>query len=455
MPTARLLPLALASLLLATAAPAQEEPAAPAEPSGQISTEADARGDAAIERRIEGILTELGGYGGVGVTVREGIVTFRGEALDPAAVAELDALAARVDGVVATRNEVVESTDVRQRLDPVAERFGARARQVVAYLPLLLVALLVGAAVAGLGIALARWERPWRRLAPNPFIAEIYRVILRLAFVVAGVVLALDILGATALLTGLFGAAGIVGLAVGFAVRDVVENFIASILLSLRQPFRPNDIVDIDGTLGTVVSLSSRATILLDPDGNHVRLSNSAVFKAKIVNFTRNETRRFGFTLGIDPNDDLAAAKRIGEATLAGLPFVLSEPVPQAWIEASGESTVTMAFHAWIDQRASNFPVARGEAVRAVMSALTKAGIGLPEPSYRLRILGGGVPTGEASGKADRGTSAVITEAEEAPPDTAAVAAEDGGDACIARMAAAERRQGRGADLLRPDAPWE
>ena len=67
---------------------------------------------------------------------------------------------------------------------------------------------------------------------------------------IAGVVVALDILGATALLSTILGAAGIVGLAIGFAVRDTVENFIASILLSIRQPFRPNDAIEIEGDRG-------------------------------------------------------------------------------------------------------------------------------------------------------------------------------------------------------------
>ena len=65
------------------------------------------------------------------VDVREGIVTFRGEVLDAVAIPRLDEMAARVDGVVAIENEVIESTDVVRRLDPVAERFAARGRQFV------------------------------------------------------------------------------------------------------------------------------------------------------------------------------------------------------------------------------------------------------------------------------------------------------------------------------------
>jgi small conductance mechanosensitive channel len=114
-------------------------------------------------------------------------------------------------------------------------------------------------------------------------------------FIVLGVVLALDLFNLTALLGTILGAAGIVGLAIGFAVRDTVENFIASIMLSIRQPFRPKDLVEIEGELGHVIRLTSRATILLSLDGNHIRLPNATVFKAKIINYSRNDERRFTF----------------------------------------------------------------------------------------------------------------------------------------------------------------
>lgn len=427
----------------------------PTQPSGAISTAQDRDGDVAIDARIEGIIAELDGYSDVTVDVREGIVTFGGEVLDAEAIPRLDDLAARVDGVVAIENEVVESTDVARRLDPVAERFKDRVAQFVNYLPLLTIAVIVGSLVIFAGVLLARWDRPWRRLAPNAFIGDIYRLILRLVFVLGGILIALDILNATAVLTGLLGAAGIVGLAVGFAVRDTVENFIASVMLSLRQPFRPNDVVDIEGSIGSVVRLTSRATILLDPDGNHVRLPNSFVFKAKIINYTRNKTRRFGFALGIDPNDDLAEAKRIGLKTLAGLDFVLPDPPPQVWIEDAGDSTVSVEFFGWIDQLDTNFAVARGEALRLVMGALTRAGIGMPEPSYRLNIAGGGLPVVDLPDTADRPREIVATEgdaaAQMAPPEAEAVAV----DRTIERMVAHERRVEGEDDLLNEAAPRE
>ena len=448
----------LAALLILCAVPAfaqEEGTATPTQPSGEIETTQAAGDDAAIRARIRSIIAELDGFETVDVFVREGIVTFTGEVLDASQVPRLDEIAARVDGVVAIQNDVVEDTDVSRRIDPVLDRFRDRLTQVVGYLPLLVIALVAGGLVMAAGFALARWDRPWVRLAPNAFIAEIYRTILRLAFVVIGVVVALDILNATALLSTLLGAAGIVGLAVGFAVRDTVENFIASVMLSLRQPFQPNDVVDIEGSLGTVIRLTSRATILLDPDGNHVRLPNAVVFKAKIINYTRNHERRFGFALGIDPNDDLAEAKRIGAETLAALDFVLDDPPPQVWVAEAGDSTVTMEFYGWLDQRATAFNAARGEALRVVMAALTQAGIGLPEPSYRLSIAGGGLPVLDLPDRTNRPEALVATEAEP-PADPAPPVPEDvTADTTISRMVLEERRKEPLGDLLRHGAPPE
>jgi small-conductance mechanosensitive channel len=178
----------------------------------------------------------------------------------------------------------------------------------------------------------------------------------------------------------------VVGLALGFAVRDTVENFIASVLLSLRQPFRPNDFVDIQGDMGTVARLTSRATILISPEGNHIRIPNATVYKGRIVNFTRDPQRRFDFDLGVDADADQAAALSIAVDALKSLPFVLDDPEVGAWVKEVGDSNVVLTFTGWVDQSAVNFPKARGEAIRIAKTALEAAGFGLPEPIYRVRL---------------------------------------------------------------------
>jgi small-conductance mechanosensitive channel len=353
-------------------------------PTGAITVEENASDDRAIATRIREIVAELDGYTNVTVNVSAGIVRLSGTTLDAQKAQQLTELVGRIEGVVAIENDVVETTNVAERLNPVLARFKARAAQMVAFLPLAAVALTVFIIIVIVGFFIARRPQPWDRIAPNAFIADIYRQITRLFFVIVALVLALDIVGATALLSGILGAAGIAGLAIGFAVRDTVENFIASIMLSIRQPFRPNDTIEIEGDTGKVIRLTSRATILLSFDGNHIRIPNSTVFKSRIVNFSRNPERRFTFELGMAPDTDFASARLLAIDTLRTLPFVLKSPEPSVWIETIGDSTISLQLAAWVDQNDTSINLARGEAIRVVVAAFDDAGFAMPEPTYRL-----------------------------------------------------------------------
>ena len=384
------MPLIRTLFLLITLGLAVPVPATLTAQDGTIKTEegtsaaTQAETDAAIATRIRDILHELDGFEDVTVVVKAGIVTLRGTTLDAALVEDLDTLVGRVEGVVAIENEVMLSTSVSERLAPVWERLVTRTQQTVAFLPLIAVALLAFVVVTWIGFFLAQRRQPWDRLAPNAFIADIYRNLVRLAAVIAGIVVALDILGATALLSTILGAAGIVGLAIGFAVRDTVENFIASILLSIRQPFRPNDAIEIEGVEGKVIRLTSRATILLNWDGNHVRIPNSTVFKSRILNYSRNPERRFSFEVGVGYGTDLAAARALAEETVAALPFVLASPAVNSWTTTLNGSDIGINVVGWIDQRETDLLAARSEAIRQLLIAFGRAGIDMPEPTYRL-----------------------------------------------------------------------
>ena len=361
-----------------------------AQPDSAIVVGEAAISDRQIRQRIEQVLGEIDGYGAVEVTVSAGVVRLTGVVLDGTAEEELTRIVGRVDGVVAIENEVSQSADLNERLAPAVDRVLDRGETLLVNAPIFLVAVTVFFAIAALGWLVTLRLRLWKKLAPNSFIAEIYRAVARIVFVVLGLVVALDILNATALLGAVLGAAGVVGLAVGFAVRDTVENFIASILLSLRQPFRPNDFVEIAGDMGNVARLTSRATILISPDGNHIRIPNATVFKGRIVNYSRDPHRRFLFELGVDPDSDLAAALSTAVEALQALPFVLSDPPVAAWIKDVGDSNVVLTFAGWVNQRETDFVKARGEAIRVTKLALEGTGVGLPEPTYRLRM--GGTP---------------------------------------------------------------
>lgn len=425
------------------------------QPAGTIEVEDSATQDAAMAVRIRDILAELEGYEDVTVTVTSGIVTLRGTTIDGDKIVRLNDLTGRVAGVVAIENEVTETTDVVKRLNPAVERFRARMAQVIAFIPLASVALLAFILIVFLGFFVARLKQPWSRLAPNAFIADIYRQLLRLAFIVGGLVVALDIMGATALLSTILGAAGIIGLAIGFAVKDTVENFIASIMLSIRQPFRPNDTIEIGGDTGKVIRLTSRATILLSFDGNHIRIPNATVFKSRIVNFSRNDERRFMFSLGLAPDTDFVDAQRIALEKLQELPFALKIPAPAVWIDEIGDSTISITCTGWIEQHKSSLAAARGESIRLVKLALEKAGVQMPEPTYRILSPTLASPAvAEAQQRSDHSDGlareADIFEESQVTMDVQAVT-----DAALKQIVDAERKVTEADDLLRREAPEE
>lgn len=422
-----------------TATPGQSAPAA-------IAVGEDAVSDAEISNRISTILAAVPDFGGVSFSVTGGVVSLTGSVPETAEAARIESIVSRVDGVVTVENSMVASSVVSERLTPGINRIEERLRHILALLPLLAIAVVVFLVIAGIGWVITGRLGLFDRIAPNAFIADIFRQILRIAFIFGGVVVALDLLGATALLGTLLGAAGIIGLAVGFGVRDTIENFVASVMLSVRQPFSPNDLVEIDGDQGHVIRLTSRATVLLSPEGNHVRIPNAIVFKSKIINFTREPQRRFEFELGVDAECDLSAAQATGLNAMQRLDFVLNDPEASAWIENVGDSSVQMRFTGWIDQRSTNFATARGEAIRITKAALEASGVTLPEPGYRLRI--------------DREFRRAAPEVSRVPPaaahaglTTETASASAPRDDTIERKVDDERRADPDSDLLDPNAP--
>lgn len=431
---------------------------AAAEPEPVIEAADPAPTDTAIAGRLNGIFAEIEPLASIAVEVRSGVVTLSGTVASNADIERAERIAARVAGVVTVQNGLERDLAVAGKIDPLTTQLSDRFDTISASLPLLGLAFALVAGFWIVGGLLARCTGLWRAITPNAFLAELVATGVRVVFVIIGLILALDLLEATALLGAFLGSAGVIGLAVGFAIRDTVDNYVSSIMLSIRQPFRANDHVVIGEFEGHVIRLTSRATILMTLDGNHLRVPNATVFKSEILNYTTNPQRRFSFVLGIDAEDDPAAAIATGLARLNELPFVLSEPAAAAHIEEVGDSNIVIRFLAWIDQTETAFPKARTSAIAATMQVLDAEGFGLPEPIYRLRfdsatplaIAPGGQQSGGKEAPAKR------TKAK-AKPRTSCEEIDTSADSHIARKVAEERAQGSGAeaDILDAGRPLE
>ena len=332
--------------------------------------------------------------------------------------------------------EAIETTT--ERIDVVGDRLAQLGDRGLELLPLLGVAFVTVLLFWILARLLTKGDWLFRWIE-NGFLRDTARHLTRIVVVSVGVLLALELLDATALVGAALGAAGVVGIAVGFAFRDIVENYLAGLLLSMRHPFQPNDFVSIDGDEGKIVRLTSRATILLTLAGNHLRIPNSKVFKAVLVNYTQNPLRQFDFEVSVGVNEDLAAVQKRGLDILTAMEAILKEPPPHALIERFGDSSVPIHFFAWVDQRETNYFKAKSEAMRLVKSAFDASNIEMPEPIYQVFV------KQDAKSPAEQ----VVHPSAEVlkPGDTAA---DDRLDAQIDL----ERAEG-GPDLLDEDAPHE
>ena len=449
---------AICGLLMALAQPARaqdllpQSTAAPQEaqqPQTSIATEADDRSDADIRGRIQSIFSEVAGLRNVSVRVSAGVVTLSGTVATSDDVESAAAIAGRVAGVVTVQNEVTRDLQVDSNLTPALDRFSDDMRDLVRGLPLLGVALGIALLIGMAGYVLASFGRLWRKITPNAFLAELLATLVRFVFVVLGLVAGLEVLGATALLGAVLGGAGVLGIAIGFAVRDTVDNYVSSLMLSLRQPFRANDHIVIEGNEGRVVRLTSRATILMTLDGNHLRIPNSTVFKAVILNYTRNPERRFDFDLGIDAEDDPVAGMAVALEAMHELPFVLARPAATAIICEVGESNIVLRFFGWVDQTQTDFLGGRSLALDAVKRALEGAGFALPEPIYRLRFdQAPPLTSAQPSSQAELADRPRVRPTRSPSPNALPVSD-------VAKMVDEERADTRGGDLLDRGRPIE
>ena len=380
------------AVLLGTLLPLQGIELKPAVSESDTSKDAsisvsDVRSDDEIYRRIQGIYSAVDALNAVEVTVNSGVVTLSGEVSEARDGKDAVALANRTEGVVYVLDRIEGATKVEARLSPAVRKARELWRGAIQKLPVLLIALLVLLVTWGIGKWLSGRDRLFRRLGMSDLSSSMAKQAIRLALLILGLVTALEILDATAIAGAFLGVAGVMGVALGFAFRNIVENYLAGVLLSVRNPFSTGDVIEIEGFKGKVIRLTTRDTVLMTLEGNHLRIPNRTIIGSTLLNFTRNPLRRFDFAVGVSVEQDLVAVRELGLETLDEIPAVLVDPAPWVVVEELGDSTVNMRFFAWIDQNHSDYLKSKSEAIRLIKEKFDDVGIEMPEPIYRVHLM--------------------------------------------------------------------
>jgi small-conductance mechanosensitive channel len=200
------------------------------------------------------------------------------------------------------------------------------------------------------------------------------------AYVVAtfGLIYALDWLGLA--IGPLLGALGIAGIALAFALQDILENFVAGIILQIRRPFTTGDEIESLGHEGTVTAVDARSVTIRTPDGETVRLPSASVIKDPIINHTTFGRRRTTVDVGVAYGTDLALATSVAAAAAANVDGVLEQPAPEALVHTFGESSIDMAVRFWHEPSIAELWRTRNEVAQAVAAAFRSQNIQIPFP---------------------------------------------------------------------------
>ncbi len=208
---------------------------------------------------------------------------------------------------------------------------------------------------------------------------------------ILGAYVVLYVSGLTRLALTVLGGTGLVGLILGIGFRDITENFLASVFLSIQTPFQTGDLVEINGVQGIVQRMTVRSTVLMTLDGNHVQIPNSAVYKSTIRNFTANPKLRLDFTVGVGYDVPVAQAQDVALRVLQHHPAVLGDPEPWVLAESLGPASVVIRIYFWIDGHKHNGLKVRSALIRLVKQDFEEAGITMPDEAREV-IFPQGVP---------------------------------------------------------------
>lgn len=369
--------------------------------------------DRAIDQRLTNILQATGWFSEITILVDEGVVFLDGKSSSEDHRIWAGNLASKVTDVVAVVNriEVIEGSPLD--FSPAISELSNIWRRVLQSLPRFgmgaMVLVLVGFIAKMTTVGLRKILK--QRL--NPLLCDVAARIISILVFLLGFYLALQVAGLSWLSATVLGGTGIAGLVAGIAFRDLLENYLASVLISIRNPFRIGDLVEISSHLGIVERVTTRGTVLMNQDGNHVQIPNSIVYKSIIRNFTANPNRREIFEVGIGYDSKASHAQEVALKVLREHPAVLTEPELLVLVDQLGSATVNLKVYFWYDGARYNGLKVKSSLIRLVKQAFEKESISMPDEAREI-LFPEGVPVHMTERTAERPVKE-ITEGKPAP----------------------------------------
>ncbi len=247
----------------------------------------------------------------------------------------------------------------------------------------------------GIGIKRLAVRRLKKRTDDILLVNFVGRLIL-VSFVLLGTMFLLKAIGLGSAAGSILAGAGVSAIILGFAFKDIGENFIAGFFLAFSRPFGNGDLIELEGIKGVVKEMSFRTTHIRTYDGRDIFLPNAMLVKNPLSNYTRDGLLRHKFVLGLDYGDDIALAMKTVLDDLAKMPELEQSKSlkPFIAIENFNVSTVDLGIYFWINshRQGRNVVEVKNEVMERSLASLSNAGFTLPADIVELKIYQEGKP---------------------------------------------------------------
>jgi small conductance mechanosensitive channel len=248
-------------------------------------------------------------------------------------------------------------------------------------LPNLVVASMIFLAFVGLGWGVQRSLVRWGKRRDRANLGEVLGSFLKWVVILAGALVALVVIIPTFNPGDLVAGLGITSVAIGFAFKDILQNWLAGLLLLIRRPFLVGDEIVVNDFEGKVEWIETRATMIRTYDGRRVIIPNADVFTNAVTVNTAFPVRRSEYVVGIGYGDRIEEARTAVLAALADLEVVEHDPAPEVLVWELAGSSVNLKVRWWSESRRTNVVHVQATVVEAIKKALDRAGIDMPYPT--------------------------------------------------------------------------
>lgn len=224
--------------------------------------------------------------------------------------------------------------------------------------------------------------------AHDPLFARFVARLAKFAFLVVGFIFILQVLGLSGVAGGLLAGAGISAFIIGFAFKDIAENFLAGIILAFNRPFALNDTIKLKDYVGHVKELNFRTTHIKTFDEKDVFVPNAMIIKEPLVNMTRDGMLRIDFAVGIAYEDDIKSAIDLILQTVSSNGEIRKDKPPFAVMEEMATSTVNLRIFFWVDtdDYKKGVLITKSAVLQSVKEALIGKGFTLPADIQELKL---------------------------------------------------------------------